>query len=58
MKKGRWGGVNQSIAVLHVWFNDVGEYRDKAKVGKVIKGVISDEDWVCRFATMAHDPDC
>ena len=58
VKKGRWGSVNQSIAVLYVWFDDVGEYRDKAEVEKVIKGIISDGDWVCRLAAAAHNSDC
>jgi len=33
VKKGRWGGINGSIAVLHIWVNDVSEYWDEMEVG-------------------------
>jgi len=33
VKEGRWEGVDGSIAVLHVWVNDIGEYWDETEVG-------------------------
>ena len=57
VKEGRWGCVDRSITVFHVWFDEVGEYWDKAEVGKVVEGFISDEDGEGWFTTTAHDPD-
>ena len=57
VKKGRWGCVDRSIAVLHIWCDEVGEYWDETEVGKVVEGFVSDRDGKGRFTTTTHDPD-
>jgi len=37
VKEGRWGGVDRSITVFHIWIHDVSEDRNEAKVGEVVK---------------------
>jgi len=33
VKKGGWGSVNRSIAVLHIGVDDIGKYWNKTEVG-------------------------
>ena len=57
LEKGRWGGVDQSIAIFHVWVNDVGEYGNETEVREVVEGFISDGDRMHWFTATAHNSD-
>jgi len=47
LEEGRWGGVDRSITIFHVWVNDVGKDGDEAEVGEVVEGIVGDRDRVC-----------
>jgi len=57
MKESRWGYVNRSITILHVWVDKVSKYGDEVKVGEVVESFVSDRDRVCWLATVTYDSD-